>query len=105
MLAALIVLTPVLILLGFTIWAICRCRSQMGADASAINREQDSYEEAIWRATETPGEVFPKKQVSGPCTICFDSYFYRGPMVLGGHGGGWGFTRHLTQGHRHRWLG
>jgi hypothetical protein len=100
MLAALILIIPVVTLIAFTIWAVYRCRKQTLAYLSRPIRPAVKVEDY----RQEPGVGIADRPVERkpPCLEFMDRYFERGPMILSGHGGGWGLTRHLTQVRRRR---
>ncbi len=98
MLAGLIILIPVLLLVGFTIWAVYRCRAQTIAYQSRPGHPSTRVE-VYGQELETAQEQTSEARRS--CLDLLDGYFSRGSMILGGRGGGWGVTRHLTQVRRH----
>ena len=100
MLVALIIFIPVALLAGFTIWAFYRCRKQTAAyltrPARLAVKVEDYSSGLVAEAQKIAAEARP------PCSEFLDRYFERGPMILGGTGGGWDLTRHLSQvRHRH----
>jgi hypothetical protein len=88
--AGLTILIVVALLIGFTAWAISRCRAQTKAylarPSHGVIKVEDYH--------QTPEEEIPAQ---GPLCLFFDSYFDRGPRFLSAHGGGWEFLRHLTR--------
>lgn len=100
MLVALIIFIPVALLIGFTIWAFYRCRKQtaayLGRPARPAVKVEEYDPQLLVEAEMAAVTARP------PCAEFLDRYFDRGPMILGGTGGGWDLTRHLSQvRHRH----
>jgi hypothetical protein len=101
MLAALIIFVPVALLVGFTVWAFYRCQKQTAVYLTRPARpavKVEDYNLELVAEAEKAAVAAPP-----PCSQFLDRYFERGPMILGGTGGGWDLTRHLSQvRHRHR---
>lgn len=99
MLAALIIFVPVALLVGFTIWAFYRCQKQTAVYLTRPARPAVKVEDCNWQLIAEAEKVEASRP---PCSEFLDRYFERGPLILGGTGGGWDLTRHLSQvRHRH----
>jgi hypothetical protein len=88
--AGLIILVMVALLVGFTVWAISRCRAQTRAYLARPSHGVIKVEDYHQSLEE---DVLAR----GPLCQFLDSYFDRGPRFLGAHGGGWDLLRHLTR--------
>jgi hypothetical protein len=94
MLVALILFIPVLALVVITVWAFYRCRAQAAAPVRRPAHPVTVVKSGV--------EEFASEK-SRPCLEFMDSYFQRGPMILGGRNGDWSLTHHLTQVRRRHW--
>ena len=103
MFAGLILFIPVVILIGFTVWCVYRCRLQAMANLARPSHAVIKVEEYHKGSSIETEEAVEADQTT------FDipsSYFAREPTMLSGHSGGWGPIRRLSQAWPpHRFLG